>query len=156
MFRELEAGSLTTYRQKKPALRSLIRRNALIKIKVVQKDEFEKGDRKLLNFGHTLGHALENQYDLSHGQAISIGMTYACHISAQLKGFRDTDRVVKLLGQYGLPTYAGFNKKKVIDVLKMDKKRERKEMNYVLLEKTGRAVIQSIPLQQLEKIITAL
>ena len=156
MFRELEAGTLTTYQKKKPALCSLIRRNALIKIKVVQKDEFEKGDRKLLNFGHTLGHALENQYDLSHGQAISIGMTYACHISAQLKGFRDTDRVVKLLGQYGLPTYAGFNKKKVIDVLKMDKKRERKEMNYVLLEKTGRAVIQSIPLQQLEKIITAL
>lgn len=156
MFRELEAGTLKTYRQKKPALRSLICRNALIKIKVVQKDEFERGDRKLLNFGHTLGHALENQYDLSHGQAISIGMTYACHISTQLKGFSDTDRVVKLLAQYGLPTYAGFNKKKVIEVLKMDKKRERKEMNYVLLEKTGRAVIQSIPLQQLEKIITTL
>lgn len=156
MFRELEAGTLSTYRKKNAALRSLVKRNALIKIRVVQKDEFEKGDRRLLNFGHTLGHALENQYDLSHGQAISIGMTYACHISAQLTGFKDTDRVVKLLAQYGLPTYAEFDKKKVIAVLKMDKKRERKEMNYILLNKTGKAVVEALPLQQLEKLIAAL
>lgn len=156
MFRELEAGTLKTYRQKKTAMRSLIRRNALIKIRVVQKDEFEKGDRRLLNFGHTLGHALENQYDLLHGQAISIGMTYACHISAQLRNFKDTGRVVKVLEKYGLPTYADFNKKKVIAVLKMDKKRERREMNYILLDKTGKAVIVPIPLPQLEKIIAAL
>ena len=156
MFRELEAGTLKNYQTQKQAMGALIRRNAVIKIKVVQKDEFESADRKLLNFGHTLGHALENQYDLSHGQAISIGMTYACHISAQLRGFKDTEKVVKLLEQYGLPTYASFNKKKVIDVLKMDKKRERKEMNYILLDKVGKAVIQAIPLPQLEKTISAL
>lgn len=156
MFRELEAATLKTYQQKKAVLHALVRRNAMIKIKVVQKDEFEKGDRRLLNFGHTLGHALENQYELSHGQAISIGMTYAAHISARLKGFKDTDRVVKLLERYELPTYASFNKKKVMEVLKMDKKRERKEMNYVLLEKTGKAVMESISLSQLEKIIEAL
>jgi 3-dehydroquinate synthase len=63
---------------------------------------------------------------------------------------------VKLLEQYGLPTYASFNKKKAIEVLKMDKKRERKEMNYVLLDKIGKAAIQLIPLQQLEKLISAL
>lgn len=156
MFKELESSTLKSYQQKKTALQSLVHRNALIKIKIVQKDEFEKGDRRLLNFGHTLGHALENQYELSHGQAIAIGMTYASHISAQLKGFKDTGRVVKLLEQYGLPTYADFNKKKVIEVLKMDKKRERREMNYVLLEKTGKAVMESISLSQLEKIIEAL
>lgn len=156
MFAELEATTLKTYQSKKQAMRSLIQRNAMIKIKVVQKDEFEKAGRKLLNFGHTLGHALENQYDLSHGQAISIGMTYACHISAQLTGFRDTEKVVKLLERYGLPTYASFNKKKAVDVLKMDKKRERKEMNYILLDKIGKAEIRLIPLQQLEKIISAL
>ncbi|MCO5235031.1 MAG: 3-dehydroquinate synthase [Chitinophagaceae bacterium] len=156
LFRELEAASIKTYQQKKSLLSALVRRNALIKIRVVQKDEFEKGDRRLLNFGHTLGHALENQYELSHGQAVAIGMTYACHISALLTGFKDTERVVKLLTRYGLPTYAAFDKKKVMDVLKMDKKRERKEMNYVLLEKTGKAVIKALPVTQLEKIITAL
>lgn len=156
MFAELEAGSLKTYRRKKDDFCDLVRRNALIKIKVVQKDQFEQGDRKLLNFGHTLGHALENQYELSHGQAISIGMTYACHISNALCGFKDTKRVVALLEKYGLPTYASFDKKAVLEVLKMDKKRVRKEMNYVVLEKIGKGTIKPIPLSQLEEMITAL
>lgn len=134
----------------------MIQRNTIIKTKVVQKDEFERGERRLLNFGHTLGHALETQYELLHGQAISIGMTYACHISEQLAGFKQTEKVVSVLEKYNLPTYASFNKQKVFDVLKMDKKRERKEMNYVLLEKIGRGVVKSISLKQLEKIISAL
>jgi 3-dehydroquinate synthase len=96
---------------------------------------------------------LENQYELSHGQAVSIGMTYACHISEQLAGFKQTARVVQLLEKYNLPTYAGFDKQKAFDVLKMDKKRERSEMNYVLLEKIGKGTVKSIALKQLEKII---
>jgi 3-dehydroquinate synthase len=135
MFGELERNSLKHYQGRQKSICELIQRNAVIKTKVVQKDEFEKGERRLLNFGHTLGHALETQYELLHGQAISIGMTYACHISEQLAGFKQTERVVSLLQKYNLPTYASFNKHKVFDILKMDKKRERKEMNYVLLEK---------------------
>ncbi len=155
MFGELKANTLKTYQNNKQAIRALIKRNALIKIKVVQKDEFEKGERRLLNFGHTLGHALENQYELSHGQAISIGMTYASEMSAQLRGFKDTDKITTLLEQYGLPTYADFDKKKAMEILKMDKKRESKEMNYVLLDNIGKGVVQSIPLPQLEKLISA-
>ena len=156
MFDELERNSLKTYMSQQKTICGLIQRNALIKTKVVQKDEFEKGERRLLNFGHTIGHALENQYELLHGQAISIGMTYACHISEQLTGFKQTERVVSVLEKYNLPTYASFNKQKVFDVLKMDKKRERKEMNYVLLKRIGKGVVKSIPLKQLEKIIQAL
>jgi 3-dehydroquinate synthase len=153
MFAELERNSLKTYQSRPKPVSELIRRNTLIKTKVVEKDEFEKGERRLLNFGHTLGHALETQYELLHGQAISIGMTYACHISEQLAGFKQTGRVVGLLGKYNLPAYASFDKQKVFDVLKMDKKRERKEMNYILLEKIGKGVVKSISLKQLEKII---
>jgi 3-dehydroquinate synthase len=156
MFDELEKNSLKTYMGRQKSIGELIQRNALLKTKVVQKDEFEKGERRLLNFGHTLGHALETQYELLHGQAISIGMTYACHISEQLCGFKQTERVVSVLAKYNLPTYASFNKQKVFNVLKMDKKRERKEMNYVLLEKIGKGVIKSISLNQLEKIISKL
>lgn len=156
MFAELENNSLEDYRKNKKKMASLIHRNALIKVKVVQKDEFEKGDRKLLNYGHTLGHALENQYELSHGQAISIGMTYAAEISAKLRGFKQTERLVTVLEKYGLPTYAEFDKKNAIAVLKMDKKRVRKEMNYILLDKIGKGIIEPIPLTKLEKIIMAL
>ncbi len=156
MFRQLQKASLQDYIKNKKLIGELIRRNALIKIKVVQKDEFEKGDRRLLNFGHTLGHAIETQYELLHGQAISIGMTYACHISEQLTGFGQTTAVTALLEQYHLPTYASFDQKKVFEVLKMDKKRIQKEMNFVLLDKVGKGVVMPIPLARLEKYISNL
>lgn len=153
MFTELERNTLKTYQGSQKLISELIQRNTIIKTKVVQKDEFEKGERRLLNFGHTIGHALETQYELLHGQAISIGMTYACHISEQLTGFKQTEKVVSVLEKYNLPTYASFNKQKVFDVLKMDKKRERKEMNYVLLEKIGKGIVKAVSLKQLEKIV---
>lgn len=156
MLAELERNSLKTYQGKQKSICELVQRNVIIKTKVVQKDEFEKGERRLLNFGHTIGHALETQYELLHGQAIAIGMTYACHISEQLTGFKQTEKVVRVLEKYNLPTYASFNRQKVFEVLKMDKKRERKEMNYVLLEKIGKGVVKNISLNQLEKIITNL
>jgi 3-dehydroquinate synthase len=154
MFNELEKNSFKIYQNRKKTVCELIQRNVIIKSKVVQGDEFEKGERRLLNFGHTLGHALENQYELAHGQAISIGMTYACHISEQLAGFKQTERVVNVLAKYGLPAYASFDKQKVFDVLKMDKKREKKEMNYVLLEKIGKGIVKQIELKTLEQIIS--
>ncbi|MBK7560119.1 MAG: 3-dehydroquinate synthase [Chitinophagaceae bacterium] len=153
LFAELERNSLQTYQARQKSICELVHRNTVLKTKVVQRDEFEKGERRLLNFGHTLGHALETQYELLHGQAIAIGMTYACQISEQLTGFRQTKKVVRVLEKYNLPTYASFNKQKIFDVLKMDKKRERKEMNYVLLERIGKGVVRSISLKQLEKII---
>ena len=156
MFKELETNTIKKYQNKKTAICNLVQQNAMIKTRVVQHDEFEKGERRLLNFGHTLGHALENQYELSHGQAISIGMTYASIISQKVLGFKEPGRMANLLSKYDLPTYADFDKQKVFDVLKMDKKRERKEMNYVMLEKIGKGVVRPIPLKQLEEIIQEL
>lgn len=156
MFQQLQANTLKAYQSKKTLLCELIQRNALLKTKVVQKDEYERGDRKLLNFGHTLAHAIENMYAFSHGQAVAIGSTYACHISEQLTGFRQTAAVVALLSKYGLPTYTAFDKAKAFEILLKDKKKTSASMNYVLLEKIGKGVVKSIPLQQLEKIITEL
>jgi 3-dehydroquinate synthase len=156
MFVELESMTLKKYQSSQTSICKLVQRNAMIKTKVVQNDEFEKGERRLLNFGHTLGHALENQYDLSHGKAISIGMTYASMISQKILGFKETDRVASLLLKYNLPTFADFDKQKVFEVLKMDKKREKDEINYVMLEKIGKGVVRSIPLNQLQEIINNL
>jgi 3-dehydroquinate synthase len=149
MFRELEKNDLSFYRKKKTTACELIQRNALLKTRVVQQDEFEKGDRKLLNFGHTLGHALENQYELSHGEAISIGMSYASSLSTEMLGFKNKDRVMLLLENYGLPTSFPFDKDKVIAVLKMDKKKTRSAVHFILLEKIGKAVIREISFDQL-------
>jgi 3-dehydroquinate synthase len=153
MFRQLESQGLEHYRKKRALLASLVERNARIKIKVVLADEFEKGERRLLNFGHTLAHALENQYALSHGEAVAIGMTYALGVSEALAGFGQKDRVVNLIQAYGLPTYASFDRKKAFALLKMDKKRERSSLNYILLEKIGKGIVRPIAMKQLEKII---
>lgn len=156
MFKQLELHSLSYYRKNKKEACLLIQRNAKLKIKVVQADEFEQGERKLLNFGHTLGHALENQYGLSHGRAVAIGSAYAARISKQLTGFKQTDRLVKVLEQYGLPSSMPFDKQKTFAAFKMDKKRERKSINYILLERIGKGVIKSIPLDELETVLTSL
>jgi len=153
MFKALENHDLGYYRKNKKALDDLIRKNVLIKSKVVKGDEFEKGDRRLLNFGHTLGHAIENIYELSHGQAISIGMVAACRISEKMTGFSETARVKAVLGKYGLPVEAAYNRKKAFSILKMDKKRSGKEMNYVLLKKIGRGTVEAIPMKELENLL---
>jgi 3-dehydroquinate synthase len=152
MFIELEQNSISKYKKNPELLASLITRNALIKIKVVQRDEFEKGDRTLLNFGHTLGHAIENMYQLSHGEAISIGMTYAALMSQQLKFYKEAERVINLLHHYGLPTVAEFDAKKAFNILLKDKKRQADSINYILLQKTGKAVVQPLLLVQLQEI----
>jgi 3-dehydroquinate synthase len=153
MFKLLEQYSLKQFQLNKKLLSALIEANVKIKASVVQNDEFEQGERKLLNFGHTLGHAVENLYELSHGAAIAIGMTVASQLSEQISGLKETNRVIDLLNKYGLPTHAQYDKKKVFEILKMDKKKVKQEMNYVLLEKIGRGVVKSIPLKQLEKLL---
>ncbi|MES2881708.1 MAG: 3-dehydroquinate synthase, partial [Bacteroidota bacterium] len=149
MFRVLQSHDISFYKKKKAETCALIQRNALLKSKVVQADEFERGDRKLLNFGHTLGHALENQYELSHGQAISIGMTFAASLSETISGFKRKDDVANLLEQYALPSHATFDKEKVISVLKMDKKKTKDSIHFILLERIGKAVIETISIDQL-------
>jgi 3-dehydroquinate synthase len=153
MFALLQAGSLASFKRDPIKLAALIQRNALIKTKVVVADEFEQADRKLLNFGHTLGHAIENMYELSHGQAISIGMTYAAIMSQQIRGFKDAEAVIGLLAKYGLPTFADFDKKKAFKTLQMDKKKQAQGINYILLQKIGKGVIQPLSFQELETIL---
>ncbi len=156
LFRELEKNSLPRYQRDKAALARLIRRNVAIKCGVVEKDEFEHGDRRLLNFGHTLGHAIENLYHLPHGHAVSIGMVAASMISEELTDFQGTDRLIAILKKYGLPTLADFDPKEVMDILRMDKKRVKDSMNYILLNKIGQAVVRAIPVVQLEKLLQSI
>jgi 3-dehydroquinate synthase len=154
MFKLLESTSLDKLRKKKSLLDDIIRRNVHLKSAVVKRDEFEQGDRKLLNFGHTLGHALETQYELTHGQAVALGMIFAGWLSAKLLGYKDLNRLETIIATYGLPTRASFDVEKVFNVLKMDKKRVSKTMNYILLSRTGKGEIVQIPVEELRGYLT--
>ncbi len=155
MFDELEQHAITYYQDNKEALQQLIERNCLIKTKVVQEDEFEKADRKLLNLGHTLGHAIENKYQLMHGHAVTIGMVAAAKISEEINQLSsdDTQRLIKLIEQYGLTSSFTFDKAEAFETLKKDKKKAQDVMQYVVLNKIGEAKVMNIPLVQLEELI---
>ena len=151
LFKQLSGLSLKDLKEDKKLLNSIIRRNVELKSSVVKLDEFEQGDRKLLNFGHTLGHALETQYELTHGQAVALGMVFAAWLSEKVLGFKYGAAVEKVLVQYGLPTRSVFDVDRVFEILKMDKKRANKNMRFVLLSKIGKGQIVDIPLTALKK-----
>ncbi|MDB5230695.1 MAG: 3-dehydroquinate synthase [Chitinophagaceae bacterium] len=153
MFKQLEQNKLSNYKKDKKLLSALIQKNALIKCGVVQEDEFEKGNRKLLNFGHTLAHAIENTYELSHGQAVAIGMAAAAVASSVFTKFKDTERLINLIEKYQLPAFAQFDAKKALVTMRSDKKKSGNAISYILLERIGKAVIKPLTIEELQPVI---
>lgn len=158
LFEAMEANNLELLKTSRLLLPVLIERNVAIKSNVVMNDEFENGERRLLNFGHTLAHAIENNYQLSHGQSVSIGMVAAATISGEINNFNSSDkeRLIKVLEQYHLPTHFSYDKEKVFETLVMDKKRAGNAMNYVLLKSIGEAEVKQIDFKELKQLITNL
>ena len=88
-----------------------------------------------------------------HGEAVAIGMSFAAKLSTSLLPFKNADKLVKLIDNYGLPTSISYDRQKVFYLLVSDKKREGEQMNFILLEKIGKATIQKISLQEIFKAI---
>lgn len=158
MFGQLKNLSIKKFRASVDDTADIIRRNVNIKYEVVAADEFEKGDRRLLNFGHTIGHAIENTTGLAHGKAISIGMHTACKISELINNFdkKDTQQVIDLLQQYDLPITYPFDKDETWKILVHDKKKAGNSMNFVVLDSIGHASVKPILLDQLHKIFNSI
>jgi 3-dehydroquinate synthase len=151
MFRQLEDVDLGPSRTGTIDFASLVRRNIEIKARIIADDERDrKGERALLNFGHTIGHAIEraaNYHDIAHGEAVSLGMAAACEVSKKRAGFPngDRDRVVNLLRKFGLPTQLpnDFSRDKIFDAIKFDKKFSRGEVRFVVTPKIGSGKLSS-------------
>lgn len=156
MFKFLEEHKIADFQKDKELLNKLIMKNALLKAKVVQEDQFEQGDRKLLNYGHTLGHAIENTYSLPHGFAVAIGMVAAAYLSKELLGFKAAERLVNLIKQYGLPAFFDYDATLALKNMLSDKKKVADKINYVLLEKIGNAIYRPLILADIEPTITML
>ena len=130
-------------------LTPLIARNAAIKARVVAEDEFEtKGTRALLNFGHTIGHAIESVAGygaLSHGECVAIGMIAALDLSVRLAGLRrdQADRVKGVITACGLPTSIpqDLPTEKILAALGRDKKFDRGSIRFVLTKELGSAYV---------------
>ena len=128
------------------ACRTMILESNRIKRDVVEKDPKEQGERALLNFGHTLGHAIEKLKDFTmlHGQCVAVGSIAACEISA-LRGqiTRDeADWVRGLFRRFGLPdTVTGLDAGEVMEASRHDKKMEQGTIKFILLRGIGNAVV---------------
>ncbi len=132
---------------------TIVTESVKIKAEVVVKDEREEGLRMILNFGHTIGHAIESltRYRAyNHGEAVSIGMVAAAMISQKWRilDAESVKRLKELLEKLGLPTQIeGLPSKKIIDALAIDKKFRAGRVNFVLPEKLGKTVIRDdVPL----------
>ena len=133
------------------SLAPLIRRNIEIKARIVTKDERDRtGERALLNFGHTMGHAIERAGDYRkflHGEAISLGIVAACDVSMKRAGLpRDQrDTIVDLLQKFKLPTRLPpkFPREKIFEALPFDKKFESGEVRFVVTPRIGSAHLSS-------------
>jgi 3-dehydroquinate synthase len=129
------------------ALQQLIRRNIKIKSAIVAKDEHDKaGERALLNFGHTVGHAIEragNYRKFLHGEALSLGIVAACAVSIKRAGLppRQRDAVIDVLQRFDLPTCLpkNFPRNKIVSAVKFDKKFEGGKIRFVVTPKMGAA-----------------
>ncbi|MDA8099178.1 MAG: 3-dehydroquinate synthase [Nitrospiraceae bacterium] len=150
LFAFLEKNREKILAQEQGPLTHIISRSCEIKADVVSKDEREGGLRAILNFGHTVGHAVETleNYAIRHGEAVAIGMVYASRLAHRI-GLCDghvAEKVEGLISAYGLPTSLSRLKRRptvlqLTDTMMVDKKAEGGKVRFVLPKKIGEAVI---------------
>jgi len=161
-FARLERSIAQLLRRDPKSLTQIIARCCEIKAEVVGQDETETGLRAILNFGHTLGHAIENSFGYGkylHGEAISIGQVLAARLSRDLLGLpqKDAIRINNLFFAAGLPNVLKPTtalRRKLFDAMKLDKKVSNGEIKFVLAEKIGRVKWgQKVPAVLIEQIL---
>ena len=137
-------------------MNNILYETAKFKLEIVEKDQYDSDLRKILNFGHTFGHAIEAEYSpnyyFSHGEAVSIGMRIALHFSKDM-GYIDNklvDESLDLMNKFDLSVDFRVDCKRLLKRLKKDKKVKGDEIDYIILKDLGKAEIKSLPVSQLE------
>jgi 3-dehydroquinate synthase len=137
-------------------LEQVVTRSLIHKAAVVSADERESGLRKTLNFGHTIGHAIEASAGYGsyfHGEAVAIGMIAASRLSCQYAGFSadEASRLRRLIERAGLPTAmpAGWHGESSIRALGLDKKRAAGGIEFVLLDRLGHSILKSLSIDEI-------
>ncbi len=136
-------------------LQAMINRAIQIKRTIVAADPLENGERRLLNFGHTLGHAIEkaSDYQILHGEAVSIGMCFAARLSEQYCNLPHgtTEKIQQYLKSWQLPIEIPqhLSHKSLLNALKLDKKSSNSRIKVILLRQLGQATWHELTAQQL-------
>lgn len=158
-FEYMERNYKKIIARDKDSLMYIIERSCAIKADVVNKDEREAGLRSVLNFGHSLGHAIEVLYNyetVKHGEAVAIGMVFAAMVSEDLGlcGHATVKRVKALIENSGLPTaIPNFSQDAYINAMKLDKKVSDKLLKFVLINEIGSFIFKELDFGYLHKFL---
>lgn len=151
LFRFLEANREKILNLERLALEHILKRSCEIKAEVVSRDERESGQRAILNYGHTIGHALETATGYTaflHGEAVAIGMHLEARLSSLLGLISDAEvkRIHSLIKAYNLPSEMPphIDMNKIISAMQLDKKAVAGELKFVLPEKIGTVKIMGV------------
>ncbi len=146
-FEYLRKKRYNVYTLEKEVLLNIIEKCCKIKTEIVNIDQKEKGKRMILNFGHTIGHALEAAESfegLKHGEAVAIGMIGAARLSHEF-GYLDdgelTD-IINIINDYGFKTIINFDRENIYQIMRHDKKAKDNKLRWVLLSNIGNTVIK--------------
>lgn len=133
-------------------LEEVVTRSAACKVEVVGKDEKESGMRRILNFGHTIGHAIERDKKVLHGEAVATGMVMAARLShiLGLLSSTETELLSKVIASAGLPVKQELDPDVIFRNIRMDKKKSGKDIRFVLLEGLGNTIVKTLPLSELK------
>jgi len=148
MFSFLENNADKAMKLDQSVIEKLISDSVVIKSEIVGRDELEKGERRILNLGHTFGHAIEINSDFNHGESVAAGLKMACDLSVK-KGFlkeKTAERIINLLKKYNLPTEHKVEMSKLTSAIAKDKKRENSFVNFVFIRDVGDVFVEKIDL----------
>jgi shikimate kinase/3-dehydroquinate synthase len=150
LFELLEREADAVLRREPAVVQEIVARSVAVKAAIVARDERENGERALLNFGHTVGHALEAEggfHRLTHGEAVSLGMIAALRVGARLgvTSEETAKRVAALLGRLGLPVDLDAQPvEKALPLVGLDKKRRAGAVRFVLVHGLGEAGVHPV------------
>lgn len=128
-------------------IEGVIERSLLIKRGIVEQDERESGERRILNFGHTVGHAIESATGERHGLCVAVGMLYACSEAVR-------ERLLPIYEAIGLPTGTDVSPEELYRYILLDKKTDGDEINFVFANDIGSAEIKRLPTKDMRDILS--
>ncbi|MBN2087942.1 3-dehydroquinate synthase [Candidatus Peregrinibacteria bacterium] len=151
----LDASLANDLMKAEAELENLVMKSAQVKINVVESDPMESGLRKVLNFGHTFGHAIEqsSKFDLLHGEAIAIGMVISNKVAQKLgKQSKETGKKIKeMLEKWKLPSEMpeGIKPEDLLNLIKMDKKRSGDNISFIIAPEMGKWEVVELSAEEL-------
>ena len=156
LFEMLEQADFSTLQRDSDTLREMVYRAIKVKADIVERDERESGDRRLLNLGHTLAHAIEKSSSkFNHGEAVAVGLAMIAEVAAnrEMLAVADKERIVALLERAGFALEPPVEVRTLLKAVKRDKKAEGDSIHVVFPLGVGNCCVEKMPIEEFKALV---